>query len=101
MLALLAPFYRLWPTARTLLVAQAALIAVSVLPLTAWARRALGSQAAVAVGLCYGLSWGIASAVGFDFHEVAFAVPLLACSLAALGEGGRGPRPAGRCRCWW
>lgn len=86
-LALLAPFYRLWPTARTLLVAQAALIAVSVLPLTAWARRALGSQAAVAVGLCYGLSWGIASAVGFDFHEVAFAVPLLACSLAALGEG--------------
>ncbi|MBB4926886.1 DUF2079 domain-containing protein [Kitasatospora kifunensis] len=86
-LALLAPFYRLCPTPGTLLVAQAALIAVSVLPLTAWARRELGTQAAAVIGVCYGLSWGIASAVGFDFHEVAFAVPLLSCSLAALGSG--------------
>ncbi|KPI13481.1 Protein of unknown function DUF2079, membrane [Actinobacteria bacterium OV450] len=88
-LATLAPLYWLWPSARTLLVAQAALIAVSVLPLAQWARRALGSTAALVIGVCYGLSWGIASAVGFDFHEWAFAVPLLACSLAALGEGRR------------
>lgn len=91
-LAVLAPFYRVWPSAQTLLVAQAALIAASVLPLARWAHRTLGARAAVATGLCYGLSWGIASGVGFDFHEVAFAVPLLACSLAALG-GGR-PRAA-------
>lgn len=86
-LVLLAPFYWLWPTAKTLLVAQAVLIAVSVLPLTVWARRELGDMAAAAIGVCYGVSWGIASAVGYDFHEVAFAVPLLACSLAALGRG--------------
>ncbi|MGK4580121.1 DUF2079 domain-containing protein [Kitasatospora sp. HPMI-4] len=86
-LALLAPFYRLWPSAMCLLAAQAALIAASVLPLTCWARRTLGSPAAAVVGLCYGLSWGIASGVGYDFHEVAFAVPLLACSLSALGSG--------------
>ncbi|AWZ06057.1 MULTISPECIES: DUF2079 domain-containing protein [unclassified Streptomyces] len=86
-LAVLAPLYRIWPSPRTLLVAQAALIAVSVLPLTLWARRTLGGAAAAVIGLCYGLSWGIANAIGFDFHEWAFAVPLLACSLSALGAG--------------
>ncbi|WP_405716045.1 DUF2079 domain-containing protein [Streptomyces xanthophaeus] len=47
----------------------------------------MGAPAAAVIGACYGLSWGIASAVGFDFHEWAFAVPLPACSLAALGSG--------------
>ncbi|MCX5559149.1 DUF2079 domain-containing protein [Streptomyces sp. NBC_00038] len=85
-LALVAPFYRLWPSPQVLLVVQAALIAASVLPLALWARRALGSGAAAVIGICYGLSWGLANAAGFDFHEVAFAVPLLACSLVALGN---------------
>ncbi|MFJ3926672.1 DUF2079 domain-containing protein [Streptomyces sp. NPDC090022] len=86
-LALLAPLYWLWPSVKVLLVAQAALIAWSVLPLAGWAREALGPRAGAVTGCAYGLSWGIASGVGFDFHEVAFAVPLLACSLAALGRG--------------
>lgn len=85
-LALVAPFYRLWPSPMVLLVVQAALIAASVIPLAVWARRTLGSAAAVVIGVCYGLSWGIASGVGVDFHEVAFAVPLLAFSLSALGS---------------
>ncbi|MFI9237323.1 DUF2079 domain-containing protein [Streptomyces sp. NPDC053079] len=85
-LATLAPFYRLWPSPLVLLLAQAALLAVAVVPLTGWARRELGDRAAWIVGLGYGASWGIASAVGFDFHEVCFAVPLLALSLAALGR---------------
>ncbi|WP_189311594.1 DUF2079 domain-containing protein [Streptomyces brasiliensis] len=86
-LALVAPFYALHRSAGTLLVVQAALIALSVVPLTLWARRSLGSLAGAVIGACYGLSWGIASAVGFDFHEVAFAAPLLAFSLTALGSG--------------
>ncbi|MGW0993448.1 DUF2079 domain-containing protein [Streptomyces sp. NPDC002520] len=86
-LALIAPFYALHRSAGTLLVAQAALIALSVVPLTLWARRSLGSLAGAVIGACYGLSWGVASAVGFDFHEVAFAAPLLAFSLTALGNG--------------
>ncbi|MGW3955116.1 DUF2079 domain-containing protein [Streptomyces sp. NPDC004752] len=85
-LALVAPFYALHRSATTLLIVQAALIALSVVPLALWARRALGSLAGAVIGACYGLSWGIASAVGFDFHEVAFAAPLLAFSLAALGS---------------
>ncbi|MFE6496766.1 DUF2079 domain-containing protein [Streptomyces sp. NPDC057748] len=86
-LVLVVPVYWLWPSAMALLVVQAALIAASVLPLTLWARRALGSRAAAVIGVCYGLSWGLASGVGSDFHEWAFAVPLLACSLTALATG--------------
>ncbi|MCX4821545.1 DUF2079 domain-containing protein [Streptomyces sp. NBC_01142] len=86
-LAVLAPLYWLWRSPAVLLIAQAALIAASSLPLMLWARRSLGSGPAVAIGFCYGTSWGIASAIGFDFHEVAFAVPLIASSAAALGNG--------------
>jgi uncharacterized membrane protein len=83
-LATLAPFYRLWPSPMTLLLAQAALLALGVVPLAGWAQRAVGRRAALVVAFGYGGSWGLGSAVGFDFHEVVFAVPLLAFSLTAL-----------------
>lgn len=86
-LALLAPLYWLWPSVKVLLVAQAALFAGSVVPLAFWARRRLGSAAAVVIGLCYGLSWGLAGGIQFDFHEWAFALPLLTLSLTALADG--------------
>jgi uncharacterized membrane protein len=70
----------------TLLVAQAAVLAVAVVPLACWAQRALGRSTALILGLAYGLSWGIAQAIGFDFHEIAFAVPLISCSVCALGQ---------------
>ena len=85
-IATLAPLYLLWPSVYTLLLAQAALLAVGVVPLSRWATAELGARAGVAVGLIYGLSWGIAAAAGFDFHEVAFGVPLLAFSATALGR---------------
>jgi uncharacterized membrane protein len=85
-LALLAPVYKAFPTPVTLLVVQAALLAVAVVPLASWAQRELCRRAAVVVGLGFGLSWGIAQTVEFDFHEVAFAVPLLAFSVVALAE---------------
>ncbi|MGW4160705.1 DUF2079 domain-containing protein [Streptomyces sp. NPDC004788] len=86
LLAVLAPLYRLFPSPLTLLVAQSALLALGAVPLTRWAVRAVGPRAAHAVAAGYGLSWGIASAAAFDFHEVALAVPLLAWSLEALGR---------------
>jgi uncharacterized membrane protein len=82
--ALLAPFYRLFPTPVTLLVAQALLFALSVIPVTRAAGRALGRGKGGAVGVAYGLSWGVQRAVDFDFHEIAFAMPLLAFSLEAV-----------------
>jgi uncharacterized membrane protein len=85
--ATIAPIYRLAPSPITLLVVQAALLAIAVVPLTRWAYQRSGSALAVTVAAGYGLSWGIAQTVRFDFHEVAFAVPLLAFSVVALGEG--------------
>ena len=85
--ALIAPFYLLFPAAETLLVCQALLMALGVAPLTLWALRRFGWPTAAVTAGGYGLSWGLAQAVGFDFHEIAFAVPLLAFSLSALGQG--------------
>jgi len=85
--ATIAPLYRVFPSPVTLLVAQAALLSVAVVPLSAWALREAGRRVALVVVVVYGLSWGIAQAVGFDFHEVAFGVPLLAFATVALGDG--------------
>ncbi|WP_411106874.1 DUF2079 domain-containing protein [Streptomyces sp. cmx-4-9] len=83
-IALLAPLYRVFPGPLTLLVAQAALFALSAVPVTRAAARLLGRTRGVALGVAYGLSWGIQRAVEFDFHEIAFAVPLLAFALEAV-----------------
>ncbi|MFI6806542.1 DUF2079 domain-containing protein [Streptomyces luteogriseus] len=93
--ALLAPLYRLFPSPVTLLVAQAALFALSAVPVTRAAARLLGRRGGLALGLAYGLSWGIQRAVDFDFHEICFAVPLIAFSLEAL----LAQRP--RAALWW
>jgi uncharacterized membrane protein len=81
---LLAPFFRLFPTPETLLVAQALLIAASVIPVCRAAQELLGVWASRGIGLAYAFSWGLQQMVTFDFHEIAFAVPLLAFSLSAL-----------------
>jgi uncharacterized membrane protein len=85
-LAVLAPFYRLWPDARLLLVAQALLLAASIVPIGRLAVTRLGRAAGSAVVVAYGLSFGLQGMLGFDFHEVAFAVPLTACAMVALAE---------------
>jgi len=90
--ALVAPFFRLFPTPVTLLVAQALLTAVSVVPVCRAARERLGTGVSRVIGAAYGFSWGLQQMVIFDFHEVAFAVPLLACSLSAVVR--RRPRAA-------
>ncbi|MFJ5778923.1 DUF2079 domain-containing protein [Streptomyces sp. NPDC093094] len=86
-LALLAPFYRLWPGPATLLIAQSALLGWSVHPVTSAAARLLGRRTGLLIGTAYGMSWGLQKAADFDFHEIAFAVPLLAASLAATVTG--------------
>ncbi|MEV7602411.1 DUF2079 domain-containing protein [Kitasatospora sp. NPDC089797] len=93
-LAVLAPFYRLWPGPGTLLVAQAVLIALSAVPVTGYAVRVLGTAGGAVAGIAYGLSAGLQSAVEFDFHEVAFAVPLAAAAAVALARGRYGPAVA-------
>ena len=93
--ALIAPFFRIFPTPVTLLVAQALLTAVSVVPVSRAAAAKLGTGAGRAIGAAYGFSWGLQQMVNYDFHEIAFAVPLLACSLSALVRGRM------RAAVWW
>jgi len=81
---LLAPFFRVFPSPGTLLFAQALLTAASVIPVCRAARELLGTWASRGIGLAYGFSWGLQQMIDFDFHEIAFAVPLLAFSLSAL-----------------
>jgi uncharacterized membrane protein len=85
-LALLGPIYRIFPSPVTLLVAQAALLALSAIPITRLAIAVIGPSGGVCLGLAYGLSWGLLRAMGFDFHEICFAVPLLAFSLQGLAQ---------------
>ena len=85
--AVLAPFFRLFPSPLTLLIAQALLAALSVIPVTRAAQQLLGTAAGRAIGVAYGLSWGLQQMIDNDFHEIAFAVPLLAFSLSALVRG--------------
>ena len=93
--ALIAPFFRVFPSPATLLVAQALLTAVSVFPVTTAAVSLLGRGPGRAVGFAYGFSWGLQQMIDFDFHEIAFAVPLLAFSLSALLRGRT------RAAVWW
>jgi uncharacterized membrane protein len=85
--ALIAPFFRVSPSSATLLVAQALLAALSVFPVSLLAREKLGVGPGRAIALAYGVSWGLQQLIEFDFHEIAFAVPLLAFSLSALVRG--------------
>ena len=84
---LIAPVFLIFPSAATLLVVQALLTAVSVVPVSRVAAARLGTGAGRMIGAAYGLSWGLQQMIDFDFHEIAFAVPLLACSLSALLRG--------------
>src|SRR5262249_12096945 len=89
-LVLLAPLYLVWDDPRMLLVAQDVLLACAMVPLWRFARRELSVTAAYGVAAAYALSWPVASAVDFDFHEVAFAPLLMAVlfdQLSALRHG--------------
>lgn len=89
LLVLLGPVYYFFPSGLTLLVLQDALFAVSVVPLVRFARRRIGSWQGIVLGVAFVLSFGIAEAVKAQFHEIAFAVPLMAYGLVAWLEGRR------------
>ena len=91
-LAVLAPLYWVSNSPVNLLVAQAVLFALAIPPVWLFTRRAFGggtkaTAAAYFVSAAYALSWPIASALAFDFHEVAFAPVLIAVALERLQAG--------------
>src|SRR5450755_3965184 len=91
-LAALAPLYWIHDSPVTLLVAQAALFALAIPSLWIFTRRAFGGGAkatiaAYLVAIAYGLSWPLAAAAAFDFHEAAFAPVLTAIALERFQAG--------------
>ena len=91
-LAALAPVYWIWNSPITLLVAQAVLFALAIPWIWVFTRRAFGggpkaTVAAYLVSIAYAISWPLASALVFQFHEVAFAPVLMAVALERLQAG--------------
>lgn len=84
-LAVLAPLYWIWDDPRTLVIAQAALVASSIPVVHGFLRRHLGAGRLLwLLTVGYALSWPLQRLVDFDFHEICFAIPLLAVALDAL-----------------
>ena len=81
---LIAPLFRVFPSPVTLVAVQALLAALSVFGVSRAAREKFGIGPSRAIAVAYGFSWGLQQMANFDFHEIAFAVPLLAFSLSAL-----------------
>lgn len=83
-IASIAPLYWIFDTPYVLIVVQAFLVAASVPVVHRFtARRAEGWFALVVAG-AYGLGWPVMTMINFDFHEIAFAMPILALAIDAL-----------------
>lgn len=93
-IAVLAPLYWIYNGPQNLLIAQGVLFALAIPPVWLFTRRMLGGPgsrkatiAAYLASITYALSWPIQGAVGFDFHEAAFAPVLTAVGLERLQAG--------------
>ncbi|MFF0522564.1 DUF2079 domain-containing protein [Actinomadura nitritigenes] len=93
LLAVLAPLYWIHDGPGTLLVAQGVLFALAIVPIWRFTERRLGAGAGYCAAGAYALSWPVAEALAFDFHEVAF-VPLLSAVMIERYDAGRRGRAA-------
>jgi uncharacterized membrane protein len=79
--ALLSPFCWIWNSAEAILIGQSFIVALSVIPVFLFTARRLGNGAAWLFALSYSLFWGVQETVEFGFHEIAFAIPLIAFAI--------------------
>jgi len=90
--ALLAPLLWIYNSPVDLLVAQAVLFALAIPWIWSFTKTALGggrkgTTGAYLVSAAYGMSWPIAGAAAFNFHEVAWAPMLTAIIFERLQKG--------------
>jgi uncharacterized membrane protein len=85
-LGVLAPLYWVAPAPEVLIVAQAVLLAASILPVWIFARRRLPRGAAYAIAAACAPFWGMQRAMAFDFHEVAFAPLVVGLAILAVED---------------
>ena len=79
---LLAPIYFLFGSPYTLIFIQAFFVALSIFPVYLFAKRKLITRlSALLATVLYILSAGLQWMLFFDFHEILFAVPLIAWSI--------------------
>ncbi|MCP3424744.1 DUF2079 domain-containing protein [Rothia sp. AR01] len=83
-LVLLGPVYAVWPSPLAVMAVQDLLLGAGAGILAWFGSRWVGPVRGAALGLACALSFGVLEAVRVQFHEVAFAVPLLAASLCLL-----------------
>ena len=83
-IALFAPLYWIASGPETLIAAQAALLAASIIPVFLYLRDRLPLGAAYTLAVAYALFWGIQRAMAFDVHEMAFAPLAIATAILAL-----------------
>ena len=86
-IALFAPLYWIAPHAETLIVAQAALLAASIVPVFLFIRSRLPFEPACAMAVAYGFYWGIQRTADFDVHEMAFAPLAIASAILVMDRG--------------
>ena len=89
-LAILAPLFWIWPDTRMLGFVLGLLIAASAFPVYAFCERRLGPGLALVTAAAYLFWWPLQGIVQSDFHEIAFAVPLVAWLIDSLDRGRRG-----------
>ncbi len=85
-IAVLAPLYWMAPGPEALIVAQAILLAASIVPVWIYARRRLPRGPTCALTIAYALFWGMQRAAAFDFHEFAFAPLIVATMILAMED---------------
>lgn len=79
--ASLSPLCWIVNGAEAILIGQAFVVALSVIPVFLFTALRLGNRAAWLITLSYSLFWGMQQTVEFEFHEIAFAVPLIAFAI--------------------
>ena len=90
--ALLAPLIWIYNSPVDLLVAQGVLFALAIPFIWSFTRTAFGGGRLATIGaycvsLAYAISWPIAGAAAFNYHEVAFAPVLTAITFERLQKG--------------
>ena len=77
-LALFAPLYWVFPRAETLLVAQAALVSLAMIPIFLFVEKRLGRQCAYLFVFSFTIFWGTQDVIEYDFHPDVVAIPIIA-----------------------
>ncbi|WP_378088726.1 DUF2079 domain-containing protein [Citricoccus sp. GCM10030269] len=83
-LALLAPLYWIWDDPRMLNIAMTALLVSSCVPVYLFIRRRFSHTTALIAAGALVLWWPFQAMVNWDFHEIAFGVPIAAWVVWAI-----------------